>query len=172
MNPNNQNNRNNNQQRGDYRDQVREFQETVVQVNRVSKKTKGGNNVRFSTIVVVGDKKGRVGAGHGKAPDVVSSIQKAISYAKKHLINVPMKDTTIPYPIYLKKGAAKVLLKPARPGSGIIAGGPLRAVLEAAGIRDVSAKMLGTNNKAANVYAAVEALKQLGDLFDKKTKSE
>ncbi len=178
-NPSNQNNqnrnqfgRNNNNQRGDYQQAPREFTETVVQVNRVSKKTKGGNTIRFSTIVVVGDKKGRVGAGHGKAPDVVSSIQKAISYAKKHMVTVPMKETTIPYQIYLKKGAAKILLKPARPGSGIIAGGPLRAVLEAAGIRDVVAKMLGTNNKATNVYAAIEALAKLGELHEKKNSKE
>jgi small subunit ribosomal protein S5 len=182
MNPNNQNNnqnRNNqyrgggnNQQRGGYEQAPREFTETVVQVNRVSKKTKGGNTIRFSTIVVVGDKKGRVGAGHGKAPDVVSSIQKAISYAKKHMVTVPMKETTIPYQIYLKEGAAKILLKPARPGSGIIAGGPLRAVLEAAGIRDVVAKMLGTNNKASNVYAAIEALRKLSEISEKKNAKE
>lgn len=182
MNPNNQNNnnqgfRNNNQgrfngPRPDFVQAPREFTETVVQVNRVSKKTKGGNTIRFSTIVVVGDKKGRVGAGHGKAPDVVSSIQKAISYAKKHMVTVPMKENTIPYQIYLKEGAAKVLLKPSRPGSGIIAGGPMRAVLEAAGIRDVVAKMLGTNNKAANVYAAIEALRKLSELDEKKNGKE
>lgn len=151
-----------------YNNQPREFQETVVQVNRVSKKTKGGNQIRFSVLVVVGDKKGRVGAGLGKAPDVVSSIQKGISYAKKHLIQVPMKGTTIPYQILHKQGAAKVLLKPAPAGSGIIAGGPVRAVLEASGIRDVVAKMLGSNNKASNVYAVVEALRQLSELQKRK----
>lgn len=148
----------------------REFTETVVQVNRVSKKTKGGNQIRFSVLVVVGDKNGRVGAGLAKAPDVVSSIQKAISHAKKHLIKVPMNGTTIPYKIMYKYGAAKVLLKPARGGSGIIAGGAVRAVLEAAGVRDVVAKMLGTNNKATNVYAVIEALKQLNTIESKKEK--
>lgn len=148
--------------------QIKEFQETVVEVNRVSKKTKGGNQMRFSTLVVVGDRKGRVGAGIAKAPDVVSSIQKAMSYAKKHLITVPMKGTTIPYQINHKKGAAKVLLKPAPEGSGIIAGGPVRAVLEVSGIKDVVAKMLGSNNKATNVYAVLEAFEKLNDLARKK----
>ena len=148
--------------------QVKEFQETVIDVNRVSKKTKGGNQMRFSTLVVVGDKKGRVGAGIAKAADVVSSIQKAVAYAKKHLITVPMRGTTIPYEISYKYGAAKILLKPAPAGSGIIAGGPLRAVLEASGIKDVVAKMLGSNNKAANVYAAIEAMKKLDELSTKK----
>lgn len=148
--------------------QVKEFQETVVQVNRVSKKTKGGNQMRFSTLVVVGDKKGRVGAGIAKAADVVSSIQKSVTYAKKHLINVPIKGTTIPFEVSYKFGAAKVLLKPAPAGSGIIAGGPVRAVLEASGVKDVVAKMLGSNNKASNVYAVIEALKQLDELSKKK----
>lgn len=147
----------------------REFSETVVQINRVSKKTQGGNQIRFSALVVVGDKKGRVAAGLGKAPDVVSAIQKAISYAKKHFISVPTKGTTIPYRIYVKEGAAKVLLKPARQGSGVVAGGPIRAVLESAGIKDVVAKMLGTNNKAANVYATIEALTQLAQIYNKKS---
>lgn len=147
---------------------AKEYSETVVSINRVSKKTKGGNQMRFAALVVVGDKKGRVGAGIAKAPDVVSGIQKAISYAKKHLINVPMKGTTIPYEITYKYGAAKIILKPAPQGSGIIAGGPVRAVLEASGIKDVVAKMLGSNNKASNVYAVIEALKALDELAQKK----
>lgn len=145
-----------------------EFQETVVQVNRVSKKTKGGNTIRFSVLVVVGDRKGKVGVGLGKAPDVVSGIHKAINYAKKHLIEVPIKGTTIPYEMRIKYGAAKVLLKPAPAGSGIIAGGALRYVLEAAGIRDVVAKMLGSNNKVSNVYAVMEGLERLAKLYSKK----
>lgn len=155
-----------------YKPEPKEFQETVVQINRISKKTKGGNQIRFSALVVVGDRNGRVGAGHAKAPDVVSAIQKAIAQAKKHFIIVPMKDTSIPYKIFVKEGASKIMLKPARAGSGIIAGGALRAVLEAAGVRDVVAKVLGTNNKAANVNTAIEALKQLGELYKKKTQSE
>src|SRR3989344_6066291 len=109
----------------------KEFEEKVVQVNRVSKKTKGGNKIGFSVIVVLGDKKGRVGVGLGKAPDVASSIAKASAYAKKHLITVPIRGTTIPHEIFVKLGAAKVLLKPAPPGTGVIAGGAVRAVVEA-----------------------------------------
>lgn len=139
----------------------KEFEEKVVQVNRVSKKTAGGNQRGFSVLVVVGDRKNRVGVGLGQGPEVQSSIQKAIVYAKKHLITVPMKGTTIPHSILVKVGAAKVLLKPAPAGSGIIAGGAVRAVVAAAGIKDISSKVLGTNNQANNVYATLEALKRL-----------
>lgn len=138
-----------------------EFDEKIVQVNRVSKKTKGGNQIGFSVLVVVGDKKGRVGVGLGKAPEVSSAIRKASSYAKKHLIRVPMNQATIPHQIFIKLGAAKVLLKPASVGTGVIAGGAVRAVVEAAGVRDIVSKILGTGNQASNVYAAFEALKRL-----------
>ncbi len=138
-----------------------EFEEKVVQVNRVSKKTKGGNKIGFSVLVVVGDKKGRVGVGLGGAPDVASAVKKAVVYARKHLFTVPMKKTTIPHEVFVKLGAAKIMLKPAPPGTGVIAGGPVRSVVEAAGIRDISSKILGTKNKASNVYATMEALKQL-----------
>lgn len=144
-----------------------DFQETVVQVNRVSKKTKGGNTIRFSVLVVVGDRKGKVGAGLGKAPDVVSGIKKAIAYAKKHMVEVPMRGTTVPHEVRVKHSAAKLLIKPAPPGSGIIAGGPVRAVFEAAGIRDIVAKVLGSNNKVTNVYAAIEGLKSISELYSK-----
>lgn len=146
-----------------------EFQETVVQVNRVSKKTKGGNQIRFSVLVVVGDRKGRVGAGVGKAQNVVSGIQKGVAFAKKHFIKVPFKGTTIPYQVQVKRNAAKIIVKPAPPGSGIIAGGPLRAVFEAAGVRDVVAKILGSNNKVTNVYAVLAALEKLSEIADKKS---
>jgi small subunit ribosomal protein S5 len=139
----------------------REFEEKVVQVNRVSKKTKGGNRISFSVLMVAGDRKGRVGVGLGKAPDVISAIRKGLKRAKKNLIQVSMKGTTIPHEIYLKKGAAKILLKPAPPGTGVIAGGAVRAVVDAAGIRDIVSKVLGTNNQASNVYATIEALKRL-----------
>lgn len=141
-----------------------EFAEKVVQINRVSKKTKGGNRIGFSVLVVVGDKKGKVGVGLGKAPDVSSAIQKGVQYAKKHLITVPMEKTTIPHEIAIKLGAAKVLLKPAPPGTGVIAGGAVRAVVEAAGIRNVVSKILGSKNQASNVYASFEALKRLKKL--------
>jgi len=140
-----------------------EFEEKIVQVNRVSKKTKGGNKIGFSVLAVVGDRKGKVGVGLGGAADVSSSVKKAVSYAKKHMIIVPMKGTTIPFEIYVKLGAAKIILKPAPPGTGVIAGGAIRAVVEAAGVKDIVSKILGTKNQASNVYATIEALKQLGE---------
>lgn len=139
-----------------------EFFEKVVQVNRVSKKTKGGDKRSLSVIVVAGDKKGRVGVGLGKAADVQSAVAKATNYAKKHMINVPLKDgRTIPHPINIKLGAARVLLKPAPKGTGVIAGGAVRVVVEAAGIHDIVSKILGTSNQASNVYATLEALSRL-----------
>lgn len=147
------------QQKSDPR--TSEFAEKVVQVNRVSKKTKGGNKISFSVLVVVGDKKGRVGVGLGGAPDVASAVRKAVSYAKKHQITVPMRGRTIPHRVQMKRGAAIVLLKPAPPGAGVIAGGAVRAVVEAAGLRDIVSKILGSKNQASNVYATMEALKQL-----------
>jgi small subunit ribosomal protein S5 len=140
---------------------IAEFSEKVIQVNRVSKKTKGGNRIAFSVLVVVGDKKGRVGVGLGKALDVLSAVRKAVAYAKKHLIQVPMAKTTIPHEVRIKVGAAKILLKPAPPGTGIRAGGSVRAVVEAAGIKDIVSKILGTDNKASNVYATFKALRKL-----------
>lgn len=142
--------------------QQSEYLEKVVQVNRVSKKTKGGDKRSLSVIVVVGDRKGRVGVGLGKAADVQSAVRKATAYAKKHLITVPLWDNrTIPHGINIKLGAAKVLLKPAPAGTGIIAGGAVRVVVEAAGISDIVSKILGTKNQASNVYATLEALGRL-----------
>lgn len=141
----------------------KEFGETVVQINRISKKTKGGNQVRFSALVVVGDKKGRVGVGLAKATDVRNAIRKSIEAAKRKLIVVPMAGTTIPYSIRNKFSAAEIILKPAPPGSGIIAGGAMRVVLEAAGIRDAVGKILGTKNKISNVYATLTALEKISE---------
>lgn len=149
-----------------------EFDERVVQVNRVSKKTAGGNKIGFSVLVVVGDKNGRVGVGLGKAPGVRDAITKGSAYAKKHLISVPMVGTTIPYEVYIKRGAAKVLLKPASRGTGVIAGGAVRAVVEAAGIRDILSKVLGTSNQASNVYATLEALKTFVPVEKEQVKKE
>jgi small subunit ribosomal protein S5 len=137
------------------------LEEKIVQVNRVSKKTKGGNKIGFSVLAVVGDKKGNVGVGLGGAPDVSSAVRKAVSYAQKHMFEVAMKGTTIPHEIRVKRGAAKIMLKPAPPGTGVIAGGAVRAVVEAAGIRDIVSKILGSKNQASNVYATMEALKLL-----------
>lgn len=145
-----------------------EFDEKIVQVNRVSKKTKGGNKIGFSVLVVVGDKKGKVGVGLGKAPDVSSAIRKGVSTAKKHMITVPIVKGTIPLEVWIKLGAARVMLKPAPVGSGVIAGGAVRSVVEAAGIHNISSKVLGTDNQASNVYATMEALKQLGERYNKR----
>lgn len=138
-----------------------ELEEKVIQISRVSKKTKGGNKMGFSILMVVGDKKGRVGVGLGKAGDVLSAMRKGVKKARKKMITVPMNGATIPFSVKVKKGAGVVMLKPAPKGSGVIAGGPIRAVVEAAGIRDISSKILGTQNQASNVYATFEALKQI-----------
>lgn len=143
-----------------------EFFEKVVQVNRVSKKTKGGNKIGFSVLVVVGDKKGRVGVGLGKAQDVASAIRKGIAFAKKHFLAVPIVNGTIPIPVRIKHGAALILLKPAPPGSGIIAGGSVRSVVSACGIQNISSKVLGTKNQASNVYATLEALKLISQRYE------
>ena len=138
-----------------------EFFERVVQVNRVSKKTKGGDKRSLSVLVVVGDRKGRVGVGLGKASEVQSAVRKATTYAKKHLLLVPLKGKTIPHPVLVKIGAARVLIKPAPLGTGVIAGGAVRVVVEAAGIHDIVSKILGTKNQASNVYATMKALGML-----------
>lgn len=153
---------------GQFNAMEKEYSETVVQINRVSKKTQGGNQMRFAALVVVGDRKGKVAAGLAKAPDVRSAIGKAIASAKRRLVEVPIKGTTVPFDIVCKFGAAKVMLKPAPPGSGIIAGGPMRVVLDSAGIRDVVGKIMGSKNKISNVYATIEALKKLNDLQERR----
>ncbi|NCO12054.1 MAG: 30S ribosomal protein S5 [Candidatus Pacebacteria bacterium CG_4_10_14_3_um_filter_34_15] len=146
----------------------KEFEEKVIRISRVSKKTKGGNNVGFSVLMVVGDKKGRVGVGLGKAKDVIGAIKKGIKKAKKKMITVPLDGTTIPFPITVKKGAGIVMLKPAPKGSGVIAGGPVRAVVEAAGVRDISSKILGSENQASSVYATFEALTEIQKIVELK----
>ena len=142
----------------------------MVQINRISKKTKGGNQIRFSALVVVGDRKGKVGVGIAKATDVRSAIRKSIEAAKRKMVIVPLTGTTIPYSVNEKFSAAKILLKPAPPGSGIIAGGPMRVVLEAAGIRDAVGKILGTKNKISNVYATLKALETISGIVEARRK--
>lgn len=144
-----------------------EFQEEIVQVNRVSKKTKGGNKIGFSVLVVVGNKNGKVGVGLGKAPDVSASIKKGVAIAKKKAIEVPIIKSSIPFEVYIKLGAAKILLKPAPLGSGVIAGGAVRSVVSLAGIENISSKVLGTKNQASNVYATIEALKRLAQRYNR-----
>lgn len=146
------------------------FEEKIVQVNRVSKKTQGGNTIGFSVLTVVGDKKGKVGVGLGKAPDVSSAIKKGVAIAKKHAISVPIVHGTIPFEFRIKLGAAEVLLKPAPTGSGVIAGGAVRSVVTLAGIENISSKVLGTKNQASNVYATIEALKKLSERYKRNSK--
>lgn len=140
-----------------------ELKEKVVAINRVTKATKGGRNFSFSALVVVGDENGVVGYGQGKAQEVQGAIVKGIENAKKNLIRIPLNKGTIPHEQWCKDGAAKVLIKPAAAGTGVIAGGSMRAVLESAGITDVLAKSLGTANPQNVVKATVKALTLLKD---------
>lgn len=150
-----------NQKRERFEKPVSEFTDKVVQIKRVSKKTKGGNQIHFTALVVSGDKKSRVGVGLGKAKSVAEAIQKGIKKAQKSLIEVPIIDGTIPGSVKLKFKGAIVLIRPGKTGSGLIAGGPVRSVVELAGIKDIVSKIIGSKNKSINVWATLKALQLL-----------
>ena len=138
-----------------------ELADRVVRVNRVAKVVKGGRKFSFSALIVVGDMNGRVGAGIGKAREVTEAIRKGMEVAKRNMITVPMVGTTIPHEVRLTLGAARIMLKPAAPGTGVISGGAMRAVIETAGIKDILTKSHGTNNPINTVRATLAALQQL-----------
>src|SRR3989304_114562 len=148
-----------------YRQEDKEFSEKVIKIKRVSKKIPGGNYVTFSALVVVGDRKGRVGIGLGRSLEVPPAIQKAISYAKKHLINVPMRNKTIPHEVRIKFKAARILLKPAPEGTGLKVGSVARVILDLAGVENASGKIIGSRNQIVNTYAIMKALKLLRKKF-------
>ena len=141
--------------------EAEEFDERVVEINRVSKVLKGGRRFGFRTVVVVGDNRGRVGMGIGKAREVPQAVRKGTEKAKRVMVSVPLRGSTIPHPVIGKHGATKVLLRPAAPGTGVIAGGPVRAVVEAAGVRDILSKALGSRNALNVVLATMDALSRL-----------
>lgn len=149
-----------------YTREPKEFEERVVTINRVTKVVKGGRRFRFAALVVIGDKKGRVGFGTGKANEVPDAIKKAIEDAKKNLITIPIVGTTIPHTATGNFGAGSVLIRPATEGTGVIAGGPVRAVLELAGVNDILTKCLGSRTPINMVRATVAALKSLKTVED------
>ncbi len=142
-------------------EQVSEFKEKLVSVNRVSKTVKGGRNMRFSALMVVGDEKGRIGCGMGKAVEIPEAIRKGTEDAKKNMVTISLVGTTIPHEVIGVYGTGRVLLMPAPEGTGVIAGGPVRQVLEAVGVKNIRTKSIGSNNPINMVKATLEGLKQL-----------
>ena len=151
-----------NSKRNKGKEKDNEWQERVVQIRRVTKVVKGGKKLSFRAIIVIGNEKGQVGVGVGKASDVIGAVKKAVTDAKKQLVVVPMtKDNSIPHIIHGRSGAAKVIMRPSAPGSGVIAGGSVRTILELAGVKNILAKQLGSNNPLNNARAATDALFKL-----------
>ncbi|MFA6602180.1 MAG: 30S ribosomal protein S5 [Candidatus Shapirobacteria bacterium] len=157
-------------QSNDFKQPDSEFTDKVVEIKKVSKKTKGGNQISFTALVVSGDQKSQVGVGLGRAKSVADAIKKGISRARKNFITVPIIDGTIASEIFLKFKGAQILMRPGKKGSGLIVGGPVRAVVECAGLKDVVSKIVGSKNKSVNVWAAFEALTRLGTLNHDSTK--
>ncbi len=152
--------------------EVKEFEEKVIAIDRVARVVKGGRRFRFRATVVIGDGKGRVGVGIGKGSEVMTSIAKAVSRAKRNMITVNLRGGTIPHEVNVKFSGAHIMLKPASEGTGVIAGGAVRNVVEAAGIHDLLTKSLGSSNKVNNAYATIMALGQLRSLPEKSAKKE
>ncbi|MFC1612381.1 30S ribosomal protein S5 [Patescibacteria group bacterium] len=161
-----------NKKPGRFKKEDREFEQKLVDLSRVTRVTKGGKQLSFRATMVIGDKKGRVGFGIGKSSDVSTAISKGVKMAKKALISVPINNETIPHELVVKSGAGKVLLKPAKQGKGIKAGGAMRIAFELAGIPNITGKILGSNNKINILYATFAALKKLRKPIEKKNKEE
>lgn len=138
-----------------------EFDQKVVEVKRVTRVTAGGKRMRFRALVVIGDHKGRVGMGLAKGPDVSESVNKAVNLAKKNLVSLPLVNQTIPHGLNIKYKSSSIMLKPAKPGTGVIAGGAIRSVMDLAGVKNVVSKMLGSNNKVNNVKAVFAAFEKM-----------
>lgn len=147
--------------RGDEKREPKEFEEEVLQIDRVTRVVKGGRRFRFRATVVIGNSKGKVGMGIGKSNEVVNAIQKAVSKAKKNLISVPLVNGTIPHDVEMQYGSAKMILRPASPGTGIIAGGAVRTVVKLVGIQNILSKVLGARNRITNAKAVILALQKL-----------
>ncbi len=157
----------NKKQNKNQKDRKKRMPQSVIEIRRTSKKTQGGNRIGFTALVAVGDGKGKVGLGLGKASDVRSAIQKGVRIAEKKMVKIPQQKTTIPFSIEHKRKSTKILLKPAREGSGLIAGGPVRQIADVAGIEDLVAKVFGSRNKSNCAYAVWEALQKIKKIQEK-----
>ncbi|MCU0679858.1 MAG: 30S ribosomal protein S5 [Planctomycetes bacterium] len=146
-----------------------EFEQRILDLARVTRVVAGGKKMNFRACVVIGNKKGKVAVALGKGADVTLAVNKAVNQAKKHLINVPLINDTIPHDVYMKDGAAKMLLKPAKKGKGVIAGGVVRIILDLAGVKNIISKILGTNNKVSNAHCTIAALSSLKPTEERKS---